>query len=187
MSILEAISPTARAVLAKSAPAKPGGPRQLILKEVAFDRARLFSYDDSKSDDDKLVELCGFVGSLAQHVHNNSVQRNRELLVKIAAHCAGWVTALGTVKDVFKAISDERDRQQQLFAGKKITFNCASPLIDRRRKFRVLVEEVGEVAQECDNLERCRKPRVVRPFLREELIQVAAVCVAWLESYEVQS
>jgi hypothetical protein len=92
--------------------------------------------------------------------------------------------------DVFALIAAERTRQRELFAANKITFDVAAPLPDVNRKLRVVVEEIGEVAQEIDHLEQL-KPNskaaaAVRARLRTELVQVAAVCVAWLESFEVQ-
>lgn len=81
--------------------------------------------------------------------------------------------------EVFAKIAAERDRQRQLFHAGKITFDCASPLPDPNRKLRVLTEEVGEVAQELDRLEHCKDRR---GDLETELIQVAAVATAWLES-----
>lgn len=87
--------------------------------------------------------------------------------------------------EVFAAIAAERVRQRELFAAGRITFDAASPIPDDNRKLRVLVEEVGEVAQELDNLEATNhSKKLVRANLRAELVQVAAVAVAWLESME---
>jgi NTP pyrophosphatase (non-canonical NTP hydrolase) len=74
-----------------------------------------------------------------------------------------------------------------LHAG-KFTFTCASPVACDNRKLRVLVEEVGEVAEAIDHLEQLNRTSKAaakqRDHLREELVQVAAVAVAWLESLE---
>ncbi len=78
----------------------------------------------------------------------------------------------------------ERQRQRQLFVDRKITFDVASPVPDTNRKLRVLIEEVGEVAQELDHLEQLPGSKPAQKRLREELTQVAAVAVAWLESLE---
>jgi len=89
--------------------------------------------------------------------------------------------------DVFARIAAERDRQRQLLQAGKITFDCASVIPDPNRKLRVLAEEVGEVAQELDRLESCkdrRGERFVLEDLETELVQVAAVAVAWLESLQ---
>lgn len=77
----------------------------------------------------------------------------------------------------------ERLRQRQLLREGKILFDCASPIADDNRKLRALVEEVGEVAQELDRCEAM--PTNARNDLRNELVQTAAVCIAWLEALEV--
>lgn len=89
--------------------------------------------------------------------------------------------------NVFAKIAEERVRQRELFHAGKITFDCASVIPDPNRKLRVLMEEVGEVAQELDRLEGVRDRRgevFVLEDLQTELTQVAAVAVAWLESME---
>ena len=79
---------------------------------------------------------------------------------------------------IWGAILTERYRQNELKAAGKIMATCADP-IDETVKLAALTEEVGEAARavmarggwsgEADNL-------------REELVQVAAICVAWLEA-----
>ena len=85
--------------------------------------------------------------------------------------------------DVMTLVADERVRQNALFAEGKIPFNCASRIADPNRKLRVLVEEVGEVAEALDALEN-KKDWKRFDHLREELVQVAAVAVAWLEALQ---
>ena len=66
-------------------------------------------------------------------------------------------------------IDAERDRQEAKFPGQ----SCAGGLLSDTRKFLVLAEEVGEVAKALlggDHRD-----------VRDELVQVAAVAVAWLE------
>lgn len=90
--------------------------------------------------------------------------------------------------NVFARIAAERSRQRQLFATRQITFDCASVIPDPNRKLRVLIEEIGEVAQELDRLEALRDRRgekFILEDLQDELTQVAAVAVAWLESLEI--
>lgn len=89
--------------------------------------------------------------------------------------------------EVFAKIAAERQRQRELFHAGKISFSCQSVLPDPNRKLRVLMEEVGEVAQELDRLEQCRDKRAERFVLEDleaELVQVAAVATAWLESLQ---
>ena len=74
-----------------------------------------------------------------------------------------------TRDDIYKAIDLERHRQDRLHP----TWPA-----DARYALSVLAEEFGEVAEALnDGRER---------GLRAELVQVAAVCVRWLESMEVQ-
>lgn len=57
---------------------------------------------------------------------------------------------------------------------------CADPRMSDETKLAVLVEEVGEVSRElCDARAEIRRPS---ENLRVELIQVAAVAMAWAES-----
>jgi hypothetical protein len=91
--------------------------------------------------------------------------------------------------EVFAKIAAERQRQRELFHAGTITFDCASTLPDLNRKLRVLMEEVGEVAQELERLEGCRDKRAERFVLEDleaELVQVAAVATAWLESLQIK-
>lgn len=104
-------------------------------------------------------------------------------------HSPLWVNS-PKMLNVFARVAAERSRQKQLFACGKISFDCASVIPDPNRKLRVLIEEIGEVAQELDRLEGLRDRRgqkFVMEDLQTELTQVAAVAVAWLESLEAQS
>ena len=89
---------------------------------------------------------------------------------------------------VFERVAQERHRQNILFVEGHIPFKCASRVADPNRKLRVLMEEVGEVAEAIDLLETCKpgcKPHArMTNHLRDELTQVAAVAVAWLEAME---
>ena len=75
--------------------------------------------------------------------------------------------------DVLIDVAAERLRQEGLKASGKFTATCADD-IPAASKLAILVEEVGEVARAiCD-----RDPE----HMREELVQVAAVAVAWVEA-----
>lgn len=79
------------------------------------------------------------------------------------------------MNSVLDAIVLERARQEELFPGS----TCAAD-IGGYLKLAVLTEEVGEVARElCDAANNRREPS---DNLITELIQVAAVAVAWAES-----
>ena len=73
---------------------------------------------------------------------------------------------------IFRAIEAERERQDNKFPGQwlgKMTYGL---------RLAILTEEVGEVARAI--LEQGADSR--GQDLETELVQVAAVCVAWLES-----
>jgi hypothetical protein len=77
--------------------------------------------------------------------------------------------------DVFALIDAERDRQSDRWSGPHSwgAGDCSSALVDPLVKLAVLHEECGEVARAL--LEQDPEQ------LRIELVQVAAVAVAWLE------
>lgn len=81
--------------------------------------------------------------------------------------------------DILSAINAERQRQTDKWGGMHGwgQGDCSSDCVLPSTKSMVLSEECGEVA------------RAVLDFntdaLRAELVQVAAVAVAWLESFEV--
>jgi hypothetical protein len=160
----------------------------VVLHRVGNNVARMLALDQERGVDDQLLELSLGLGLLTDGVKRNLLGVQITALSGMAAHCMGWVESNpGPVKDMFAAIRVEREVQEGFLRAGKFSFTCASRIADPKRKLRVLIEEVGEVAQECDALEQTPKSRKVWPFLREELIQVSAVCVAWLESFEVQS
>jgi NTP pyrophosphatase (non-canonical NTP hydrolase) len=74
-----------------------------------------------------------------------------------------------TRAQIYAAIDAERARQEA-----KHPMTCASPLMDEHEKLTVMTEEVGEVARALLDGDE--------PNKRDELVQVAAVAVAWLES-----
>lgn len=83
-------------------------------------------------------------------------------------------------ESVLQAVRDERRRQEHFLASGKFSWTLASPMIAHARKFPVLVEEVGEVAVEL-------QAKTLRPDrLHAELIQVAALAVAWCEALQAE-
>jgi NTP pyrophosphatase (non-canonical NTP hydrolase) len=84
-----------------------------------------------------------------------------------------------------RAIIAERDRQDRLKAEGRFQFTCADDGMSNTDRLACLVEEVGEVAQEVLTQKGRRLARDTdgsEQALREEITQVAAICVAWLES-----
>ena len=141
-------------------------------------RMVLISADPAMSHDAKLNELVKALGALASNLINHENMRCN--LGGILGICFGWSMSLGTSMP-FDKIHDERERQQRLFLDGFFSFTCVSPVVDPVRKLRILSEEVGEVANAIDELESGRQGQ---HHLKTELIQVAAVAVAWLESLE---
>ncbi len=83
------------------------------------------------------------------------------------------VAALSGVRMIWAAIQAERGRQERLYADGQLPWIASRPDCPNDLRLAALMEEVGEVARayhdDADNLER-------------ELVQVAAVAVAWLEA-----
>lgn len=81
---------------------------------------------------------------------------------------------------IYEAIDRERARQEILKLVGRFTSTCADTTMPLGHKLAVLAEEFGEVSYEvCEAL--AGHPAAPAD-LREELVQVAAVCVAWIES-----
>lgn len=87
-------------------------------------------------------------------------------------------------RSVLERIWMERLRQKDLFRAGKIAFDCASPVVSDHRKMSVLTEEIGEVAKEVNEAETGENKKQARVRLKTELVQVAAVAIAWLEALE---
>jgi hypothetical protein len=78
---------------------------------------------------------------------------------------------------ILAEILKERDRQDLLKMQGKFATTCADDIPNELRLV-VLAEEFGEVAREVCDLPRDPS---AQGRLREELVQTAAVCLAWLE------
>lgn len=79
---------------------------------------------------------------------------------------------------IFDAISDERLRQGEKFGGLHPwgSGDCSSPDVAPMTKVGVLTEELGEVARAVLDKDTDQ--------LEVELVQLAAVAVAWLEAFQ---
>lgn len=99
--------------------------------------------------------------------------------------------------DILLAIGNERSRQEKLKFDGKFLWTCADNDITHHEKLGVLAEEFGETAKEVVDygisIDKCMKEKISFPLhrrlyflkrIREELIQVAAVCVAWCEAID---
>lgn len=92
----------------------------------------------------------------------------------------------GTTALILARVRGERARQRELLAARKIDFDCAEPKVWNSYKLAVLCEEVGEVSKEVQEWVNPKNPAAdkCRARMQTELIQVAAVAVAWAESLE---
>lgn len=79
----------------------------------------------------------------------------------------------GAFQAILSKVSDERIRQERLKAAGKFPYTPEDPQCSNQEALTILVEEVGEVA-------RALQEKDVEN-LKDELIQVAAVAVAWVE------
>lgn len=89
---------------------------------------------------------------------------------------------------ILEDIRNERQRQERLKASGKFVYSCADGGISDTERFTVLTEEVGEVAHELNERvgrgSRREEYFASKARLRAELIQVAAVAVAWVEALD---
>ena len=161
---------------------------RVIAMAVTDDECRRFADAGSSrtaTADAKLVDLFVMGGLLGSYLHDRDWQRNH--LRRIYGFTTGWLMSLG-VKTPVTPITAERDRQEELFRTGKINYTSASLTVAPLQKFRTIAEEIGEVAEAIDKLEIARHSSTKRErtkHLVEELVQVAAVAVAWLEALEV--
>lgn len=84
-------------------------------------------------------------------------------------------------EDILEAIWKERDRQEALRLAGKFTHTAASPDLPDGYRLAALMEEVGEASEavlEANGF--IGKPKGTD--LKSELVQVAAICCAWLET-----
>lgn len=97
---------------------------------------------------------------------------------------------------IFNQIHLERNRQDQLKLAGKFLWTCADVKYPNVNKLSILAEEFGEVAKEVTDQviwKEKHKGKVnqfiadQRQKLRTELIQVAAVCVGWIEALDEES
>jgi len=85
----------------------------------------------------------------------------------------------GALADVW----EERANQERLRSEGRFTHTCADDGISDFERYAILAEEMGEVARAC--LENAELSNDVHGAnLRKELVQVAAVAVAFIENID---
>lgn len=95
-----------------------------------------------------------------------------------------FTRARGILDDVL----EERKRQERLVAVGKFKETCASPHMIDSDRFLVLAEEYAEVTTLVTAKAFDREPPMdYRRKLRDELVQVAAVAVAWIEAIDQET
>jgi hypothetical protein len=82
--------------------------------------------------------------------------------------------------DVFAALSNERDRQEQLKAAGRFAHTMADPEMGNLERLACLGEEFGEACGAVVQSSGLSTDRTAAN-LRTELIHVGAVVIAWLE------
>jgi NTP pyrophosphatase (non-canonical NTP hydrolase) len=82
---------------------------------------------------------------------------------------------------IAELIADERDRQEGKARAGEFAWTCSDPDVSHEQRLAVLVEEVGEVARAVLGASGAVSDG---GNLRRELVEVAAVAVAWLEAME---
>lgn len=94
--------------------------------------------------------------------------------------------AVGTkLERVLIDVGSERLRQDILKEQGRFQFTCADDGLTNAEKLACMTEELGEVAKEVLTQEGRRLARDslgTSAGLRKELVQVAAVAVAWIEA-----
>lgn len=81
-------------------------------------------------------------------------------------------------------IITERFRQKRLLSEGKFDRDMADPALSPTEKLAVLAEEFGEVSSVvCEGITK-RGADLDVEHLREELVQVATCCVAWIEQLD---
>jgi NTP pyrophosphatase (non-canonical NTP hydrolase) len=89
------------------------------------------------------------------------------------------------VWSITEQIVNERRRQERLKEEGKFPWTLAAVGPSPEAKLAVLSEEFGEVAREVS--EHLTGKRLASVRLRTELIQIAAVCVAWVEALDTEA
>lgn len=107
----------------------------------------------------------------------------REALAALAAYALIWATTdqPNYVRGCKGIAAARLIQDHQIVLGDRHT-DCASLTTPNSAKFRVLFEQCGAVAHAIDQVQH---HGLAPGNIHAELIHIAAVCVAWLESFEL--
>lgn len=112
-----------------------------------------------------------------------------EAMEQVERHHDAFRQVLSRVARFERVIDDmraERVRQDQLKAEGRFPYTCADPELSNFHCLTVLTEEVGEVARAVLEAEKLANDSHGKE-LRKELIQVATVCLAWVEGLDQET
>jgi hypothetical protein len=164
---------------------KPSPVQQHEIETISDSPNRLFAHGN-QSGAVRCVALARGLGQVAdvfQMLRMSQRPHLRDRLTRLAAFTLGWMESNGGKIGVLtEAVIYERARQEALFKAGDLPFTCASLTADDSRKFTVLLEECGEVADAVQALEEKPTDRSRLVHLQSELVQVFAVCLGWLEA-----
>lgn len=90
----------------------------------------------------------------------------------------------GPTITALRLVRRERERQAELKAAGRFKHTLNDPELTLSQKLAAVTEEVGEVARVVQALEGMNDDLATVAQLRDELTQVAALCVAWLEGLQ---
>lgn len=85
-------------------------------------------------------------------------------------------------KKALELVEAERYRQDILKVQGRFKYTCADPELGNFARYAVLCEEVGEVAREVLAGGNLVPEEYSIERLRQEVVQVAAIAVAWVEA-----
>ena len=91
------------------------------------------------------------------------------------------ITHLKDTLHIYSDIRNERQKQEGYKAAGRFAHTCADPELSDMDCLAILIEEVGEAATAILHKQKIGSVTDPEQDLRKELIQVAAVAVAWIE------
>jgi NTP pyrophosphatase (non-canonical NTP hydrolase) len=83
-------------------------------------------------------------------------------------------------------IMEERHKQEEYKSKGKFTYTLSDIDMSPTTRLTCVTEEIGEVAREVLGDVSLVRENSSPERMRDELVQVIALCVAWLEIYETQ-
>lgn len=126
----------------------------------------------------------GFDEAFLQHTFARPIIQRIAELAQTIGYTAGWEDHRQEAEQFphpLRRIADERLRQLSLKEAGKFRYTPSDSALCESDRFALLTQEVLEVSQEVENLRGLTYYEGSQAALYNELTQVAAICVAWLE------